>query len=68
MKVRSRCATWSAGGLDWLRAAGLDVSGATVDGWKSGTRCPDSTEFKKINDAFRLRRRADLAPVLKDRL
>ncbi|GGV01742.1 hypothetical protein GCM10010211_81280 [Streptomyces albospinus] len=66
MKVRLRYATWGACEFAWLKAAGLDVSSATVDGWKRGTRLPDSTELKKINDAFWLRRRADLAPVFKD--
>jgi hypothetical protein len=49
-----------------LRAAGLDVTGPTVDGWKSGAMRPDDIELEKINKAFRLCRRADTAPLLKD--
>ncbi|MGA6160519.1 hypothetical protein ACPEIC_45195 [Stenotrophomonas sp. NPDC087984] len=68
MKVRLRYATWGTCELAWLRAAGLDVCRATVDGWKSGALHPDSAERKKINEAFWLRRRADAAPTLQDRL
>ncbi|NBM16388.1 hypothetical protein [Streptomyces sp. GC420] len=65
MKVRLRYVTWGGRNLTWLRAAGLDVAGPTVDGWKNGTLRPDNSELEKINKAFWLCRRADTASLLK---
>lgn len=68
LTIRLRYLTWGSRGDHWLRAAGISVTGRTINRWTSGVQRPRPDNLRLIDRAFWLCRRASLADHYKQRL
>lgn len=68
LAIRLRYLTWDNRGDQWLHSAGITATDRTIARWKSGQQRPQPANLKKIDRAFWICRRANLAEHYKRRL